>query len=357
MSTTQSSDFEDDSPAEPAPPPQRKNTAQIAKNPRHKKTQPITIDPQIRKIAHQILSNNDYTNVTKQNAQQIISELQKVQTAFQNKSQYSQAEKVSNAIDQLKAFTTSSKFAELQNQRVANYSDILNTTKNDNIDLKNQWIRLIKNAEDQRDADLSEMQSEFDSQLEQFDTQYDAEPDVRFQKFSSEFLNLKQRQKAMVASKHFLEAKGIKKIADELEKKERQRQQNNWIDYLNTEREALINEQDKKLQTRMKTWEAEINKMKNQYRAEMQHGKRSEEYLAAKINEAISDIDNSNDNSNVTSRSIRQPQSSRSKATTKKPTSTRIIRPLSERELQFQQRKRANYITYTKTFGLHTPRK
>lgn len=332
---------------------------------------------QAQEIAYRILSEGSYEGVTRENSHQIVLELQKFQNALQMKSMYMKAEEVDKCIQKVKSYQTSDKYIKLQTQRAVEYSEILDNTKTENTDLMNQWSVLIKNAEERRDFEISELKQSFVTELEIFDQHFQEPPPQKFLKFSSKYIELRQKQKIMAAAEHFLEAKEVKKRADALEKQEKIKQKENWIQYLEQSREVIIREQEKKLATKVAAWEKTINQMKNQSKSEMMHGKRSEDYLTNKINSAISDLDVDVDieyernksrmddaelEKSITSKSrksLNKSQSAESRISMAKTGSltTRIIRPLSEKEIKFKQRKKANFITYTRTFSPRNSKK
>lgn len=357
------------------PPPNR--PTKTSHKSRYERDKPNQQPTQIQEIVHRILNDGSYDGVTRENCQQVAAELQKFQNALQMKSMYMKADEVDKCIQKVKSYQTSTKYITLQTQRAVEYSELLDNTKNDNTDIMNQWSVLIKNAEDQRDSEIAELQQSFVTELEIFDQHFEEPPPTKFLKFSTKYIDLRQRQKIMATSDHFLEAKEIKKLADELEQQERVKQKENWIQYLEQTREGIIREQERKMRTKVAAWEKTINQMKNQSKSEMMHGKRSEDYLTNKINSAISDLDVEVDleyernksrmgeaelEKSITSKSrksLGKSQSNESSVSMAKTgsLSTRIIRPLSEKEIKFKQRKKANFITYTKTFSSRNSRK
>ena len=357
------------------PPPRR--YAQTSQKSRNETDKPSRCDQSTQKIALNILNDGNYDGVTRENSFQVVAELQKYQESLQMKSMYMKADEVDKCIQKVKTYQTSTKYIQLQTQRAVGYSEMLDNTKNENDDLQNQWSELIKNAEQKRDAEIAELQQSFVTELELYDQHFNDPPPTKFLKFSAKYIDLRQRQKIMATSEHYLEAKQMKKLADQLEKQEREKQQENWIQYLEQNRESIIREQERKMKTKVSAWEKTINQMKNQSKSEMMHGKRSEDYLTNKIHSAISDLDvevdieyekNKNQSGEIdqqrpitkaSRKSMHKSQANESSVsmTGTGNLSNRIFRPLTEKEIKFKQRKKANFITYTRTFSPRNSRK
>ncbi|OHT05860.1 hypothetical protein TRFO_26298 [Tritrichomonas foetus] len=323
-------------------------------------------DPDIRRIAKLVLKEGNYDEITAENTQPVVQELRKVLTKFQSQSDYVKAEYVDQAIEKVKSHITDTRYQKLKAARADEYSEILKTTKDENIDKKQHWKELIKLAEDKRDEDLSNLQAELDEKYNELAQQLDIGGDVKkippkFIKFSSRLVELRVIQQQMVMTERFLEAKRIKAEADELERKEREALKSAYLAYARQTLENFNSQCERKIAVRSEAWERDIQKMKRQYQKDQRSGKRSEDYLEKKV--AFLDFEASLDNTSANKKDNNSMNASGSvskscdrlsssgPAKTRSPknmTNNRIIRPLSERELKFKQRKQANFITYTR---------
>lgn len=299
----------------------------------------------VKSIIHEILTENNYSNVTQSNAQEILRELTNIHDNLQSKSNYASAHIINDACTNIRNFINSTKFTQIQAKKFEEVETRLDTARNIRQNMQSDWKRLISAAEEKRDQELSDMQRDFQNDLEEFDKLYSSPPDVRFQKFSSELLNLRYRQKAMIQSSKFLEAKEIKKRADDLENLEKEKNMNNWIDYLNKTRLEIVEKQQQQINHRNNIWTLEIDKMKRNAKVEIKHAKQQECHFSDRIEkiQSVSELpEMQNTISPRTTIPIRRAKSQRLDKTEK------FERPLDDKQRTFRQRQIMNFIKYTK---------
>lgn len=304
----------------------------------------------IKKVIQEILSENDYSNVTQENAQDVLKELTVIHEKLQSKSRYAEANKINEACTNVRNFINSTKFAKIQSKKYEEVETRLDTARSIRQNMQSDWKRLISAAEEKRDQELSDMQRDFENDLAEFDKLYSATPDTRFQKFSSELLNLRYRQKAMIQSNKFLEAKEIKQRADALENLEKEKNMNDWIDYLNKSRLDIIEKQQQQINHRNNIWTLEINKMKRNAKVEIKHAKQQEEHFSDRIEQIQSISELPEMQSTIvpsTTVPLRRAKSQRLDRTEK------FEIPLGEKQKTFRQRQIMNLIKYTR---VTTPR-
>lgn len=300
---------------------------------------------QYKSIIQDILFEKNYDNVTQENAQDILKELKRIHDNLQSKSSYSNAHIINDACTNIQNFITATKFGQIQTKKFEEVENRLDTARNIRENTQSDWKRLIAAAEEKRDQELSDMQNKFNEDLAEFDKLYDEEPDIRFQKLSSELLNLRYRQKAMIQTQHFLEAKQIKNRADKMEMEEREKNKNNWIDYLSKSRIEIVERQKQQIVLKDSAWKLEINKMKKNARAEIKHAKQQEDHFVDRIEriQTASELPEMQNtiapNSTI---SIRRAKSQRFEKVEK------FERPLDDRQKTFRQRQIMNFIKYTK---------
>lgn len=299
----------------------------------------------VKHIVREILADNDYSNVTQSNAQDILNELTNIHDKLQSKSNYASANVINDAMTNIRNFINSSRFAKIQTKKFEEVETRLDTARSIRQSMQSDWKRLIQAAEEKRDQELNDMQQDFENDLAEFDKLYSAPPDIRFQKYSPELLNLRYRQKAMIQSNKFLEAKEIKQKADELENLEKEKNMNSWIDYLNKSRLDIIEKQKQQINHRNNIWTLEIDKMKRNAKVEIKHAKQQECHFSDRIEriQSVSELpEMQNTISPVATVSLRRAKSQRLDRTEK------FERPLDDKQKTFRQRQIMNFIKYTK---------
>ena len=296
----------------------------------------------VRKVVNSIIYNNDFSGVNNENSSAVILELRRRQSLFQEKSEYSNAELMSDSIESIKKMQIQEEFNKIQADKVETISEQSDFAISVRENLQNDWSDVIRNAEEKRDQELNELAQNFDKQLSEFDKHYEQEPNPRFVKSSPELLNLRHRQKALMLSKNFLQAKAIKNQADELELAEKERQRNNWFNYLDNIRNEIVEKQQKIMTTKQNSWDMQIAHMKKTANKEIGQAKKTENHFVNKYQIAT-------DLSGIKARApspqlVKKSQSQRY---------DKFERPLSERQKTFRQRQIMNLVNYTR---ISTPR-
>jgi hypothetical protein len=97
--------------------------------------------------------------------------------------------------------------------------------------------------EQERADALANLSAEHKRELAQFEQSHCQEMPASFRKYSSRYLLLRKRQEVCVQSKRFAEADALKKEADEIERIENARQEENWMKSVALQRDAVLQKQ------------------------------------------------------------------------------------------------------------------
>jgi hypothetical protein len=91
-----------------------------------------------------------------------------------------------------------------------------------------------------RERAIADLDANHSQDLDRFDNSFPVEPPAQFKKFSREYLQLRARESFMVSAKRYDEAVLVRAEANQLEEKECEIQQQNWVDFIAKQRELLV---------------------------------------------------------------------------------------------------------------------
>ncbi|OHT07989.1 hypothetical protein TRFO_23697 [Tritrichomonas foetus] len=281
----------------------------------------------------------------------LILELKKIHKDALNNHDYLLAEQAVNASRKVIALTSDNKFAEITSAKVFELSEKLAIKENDVENLREKWERSIFEAERSKIEDLKEIEKLNEQELIEFDKQYDLPPPPDLRKISPNILQLRAQEKYMVTAGMYSQATELSHEVDQLEKAEKEVQQERWIDFLNHKREEVIKKQKEKLFVREMNANNVIEKMKRQAQSEIEKQEKAVKHVEAhfesaaaiqslgntKITKSPRNSNYNNNNSNNMNRNNHGANGKSSKSVEQSPAAL------------FRQRAMINTIVYTKT--------
>ena len=294
----------------------------------------------INEIADRAIHYNDFDLVTKQNAQRVIARIREVQREATEKYDYELADLAETALNRTVRVKTQRTVEEINTAETEDMENKLEATRNDLGYLREHWQAVLQAAARQRDEDLAQLESEQREELSQFDANVEeGELPVQFRKMSPEFLQLKRKQRAMIASKRYLDAKEIKREVDDLEQRELKRNRERFKEKSEADRRELVRRQQEKLEARRTVWARRINEIQKQARYEIGHAQRSANHLEGKINEREQMLE--------TAAMIIRGETAKPRGLKQ---GTRASQFATSEQLMFRQRAMINKFTYSKVF-------
>lgn len=147
----------------------------------------------------------------------------------------------------------------------------------DNVNEK--WQILIAQRKQEMENDLMTKQNEFSMKLEIFDKQFEQEPPPKVLKLSPGALDLKAKERFLVSSKRYDEAKKMRTMINLRERQEIQLRKEQYYKTLMKEREKLINQEKQKMFVTEMNWQSNISKMQISANKEIAHAKKTVNHL------------------------------------------------------------------------------
>jgi hypothetical protein len=174
----------------------------------------------------------------------------------------------------------------LNTSRTEELYNQLSTARYDYTFFKSHWRNVIRGASQCEEDEINEMNEEHARELAEFDEATEqSETPVKFRKYSPELLQLRRRQKAMVASKRYIEAKVIKDEADELQVKEDAANYERFREKAAADRAEIAKKQSEKLFVRRQNWDRTIHEIERIATAEIEGLARTVEHLEGRIHD------------------------------------------------------------------------
>lgn len=170
---------------------------------------------------------------------------------------YLEAQKFEIKIDELRQISTESSYDSIHRGRYDELQQRLETAERDlqmNLEKRDS---IIESFQRERQQALDEMEACLQQELISFEAKHDTDPPPKFRKFSPEYLNLRQRERAMIYSKRYVDANNLKAEADILERKEVQQQNRNWERHVAKQRQLLVKRHEEQRRILQEKWDRE----------------------------------------------------------------------------------------------------
>lgn len=178
-------------------------------------------------------------------------ELKRVKTEALKVKNYSLAEQSKDASKKLQTLGSENIFYEFTTQNLMNRENHLLEKQVDYEKSKEDWDKIIKDAENQREKILKDAQKQNENALIEFDKQYDIEPPSTIFKHSSQVLELRAREDYLVKAGRYNEASVFNDEATALEQVEKENHRRKWYEELDIKRAEF----EKKLKEKYKVRE------------------------------------------------------------------------------------------------------
>lgn len=145
--------------------------------------------------------------------------------------------------------------------------------------VKEKWEILMERRKQEMENDIQNKKMKFAMKLEEFDQQFEQEPPPKALKLSPGALDLKAKEKFLVSSKRFDEAKAMRNMANIRERQEIEMKKEQYYKALLKEREKLIEQEKQKMFVTEMTWQSSLSKMQMNANKEIAHAEKTVEHL------------------------------------------------------------------------------
>jgi hypothetical protein len=232
------------------------------------------------------VSRGDYEAITSGNARPVIIRLRAMQVDALSRGDYDEADNLELFIGRANHVYTTHAAEQLNSAQKEDLNNQLCVARQELAYFQAHWRTVFRNASQRRVDDLGELQRQNEEDLAAFDEEVaTSETPVRFRRFSMELLQLRRRQKAMVASKRYIEAKAIKDEADRREAKENVENHERYLAKAAADRAEMIKKQDERLYVRDQNWIRSLHEIQNIGSVEVEQIKRTIAHLESRIDD------------------------------------------------------------------------
>ena len=147
-------------------------------------------------------------------------ELRKRQKAAIKSGHYKDAGEYDRAARRVSVLESDIRYEEITAARAEETETKVTNARRGLADTRAQWNERVAQAKEIRDSELQDMRVQLRDAMREFDEQFEMEVPLSYRKYSSKYLEMRQKEQRMVKSKHFMEAKELHEEADELQKQE-----------------------------------------------------------------------------------------------------------------------------------------
>ena len=232
-----------------------------------------------------VLTNEDVSDVSDPDMiSQIIPVLKEDKENAIQHGEYHQAQVIHNMIKAFQKKTLKSaldnyeteQFYQLQNQLCEAEEELENLT--------NYWTDQLNSAKQSRVAQIQEMKEIHKDQINDFQSTWPKELPPSFRKVSNRVLQLREQEKHLITSNRFEAAVEYRRMADDLERQEIDRQRINFDNEFHRSLLQIKSAQKKEMDYLKQKWENRIDHMQTLYYRDIENKKRYIENLRSRLN-------------------------------------------------------------------------
>ena len=232
-----------------------------------------------------VLTNEDVSDVSDpEMISQIIPVLKEDKENAIQHGEYHQAQVIHNMIKAFQKKTLKSaldsyeteQFYQLQNQICEAEEELEN--------LRNYWTEQLKSAKESRDGQIQEMKEMHKDQISDFQSTWPKELPPSYRKVSPRVLQLREQEKHLITSNQFDAAVEYRRMADELERQEIDRQRINFDNEFHRSLLQIKSAQKKEMDYLKQKWENRIDHMQTLYYRDVENKKRFIENMRSRLN-------------------------------------------------------------------------
>ena len=249
-----------------------------------KKLQPKDQDSGLRRQL-KILTNEDISDVSDpEMISQLIPVLKEDKQNAIEHGEYHQAQVIHNMIKEFQKKTLKSALDNYETEQFYQLQNQLAEAEEDLEKLINYWEEQIKLAKESRDAAEEEMKEMHIDQINDLRATWPKELPPSYRKVSSRVLQLREQEKHLITSNRFDAAAEYRRMADDLERQEIDRQRVNFDNEYHRSMLQLKSAQKKELDYMKQKWENRIDHMQSLYYRDVENKKRFINLLKMKLN-------------------------------------------------------------------------
>jgi hypothetical protein len=265
------------------------------------KPQPYTQEQLGAEVAR-LLEGNRSSNYDRIQCEAIVDELKERRKQALESENYIAANGIEEAIAWMLRHTEAYSALKLQEEKAADLSQKLDEARQNLTDLRARWEAVFQTFRAQKDADFAEMCESSQESLRAVESQKKGAMPAKFKKYSPHLMNLKARERAMVAAKRYDDACDLHAELRALRQTEKARCRADWIAAVDDQLEKLSARFDQAMQVRTQNFENDEQQMIRERDVEIQSAMKQIEHLEMALEKLqFPDIDD-NPNPSVTSR-------------------------------------------------------
>jgi hypothetical protein len=284
--------------------PEELERARILKytpKPKPPKPRPYSSE-QLKAEVEKLLKGNRSTNYDRIQCDVIVDDLKERRRQALEHEEYLDADNIEDTIAWMLRHTDAYSALKLQEARVADLTQKLEEARQNLTDLKARWAAVFATVRGECDDDLAEMYQSSQQSLKEVESQKQGPMPPRFKKYSPFLMNLKARERAMVAAKRYDDACALHAQLEAVQRVEDAKLQAEWFAAVDDQLEKLSAKFDQAMQVRLDNFALEEQQMVRERDLEIDSATKQIEHLGLALEKCeFPDIDE-NPNQPPTSR-------------------------------------------------------
>jgi hypothetical protein len=260
---------------------------------------------QLKAEVEALLKGNRSSNYDRIQCDAIVEELKERRKQALQEDRYFDADNIEDAIAWILRHTEAFSALKLQEAKAADLTQKLSDARENLSNLRARWETVFANFHAQNDQDFAEITQSHEQSVKEIESQKQEPMPVRFKKYSPHVMNLKAREKAMVAAKRYDDACALHNERKAVKQIEKAKLRADWIAAVDDQLEKLSARFNQTMFVRNQNLEKDEQQMIRDRDLEIQSAMRQIEHLQQAIEKCeFPDLDE-NSSRPHTARSVR----------------------------------------------------
>lgn len=249
---------------------------------------PPALEPDVvNSIVDNILQTGTIKFFPREELELVLAELRKRKQEMISSGDYVGAQKADHYTKAVMNYGQLGEVEQMQESKTEEIRNKLADAKAQLASDKQRWEQFHQNLMKEAKTDLTNIYNQYESEIDELDAQHEIEKlPPKFTKASKALLQLRRRQEAMIASKHYEAAADVKDIADKMEAEEAIVHRARWNAYLEDCIYKKRQEQKKQIEGRKNYWKKEEASLIAQANKEVEKAEKSIEHLEKSLEQA-----------------------------------------------------------------------
>lgn len=222
-------------------------------------------EARLRQVPQELLDESvdlaisgQYKDIRPFTYKKLVPELRRLQMESIANNNYKAAGVYDRAARRVSMLESDSRYEEITSANASTWEERVEASRNELQTIKAKWKTKIEEAKQKRDQEIAQLREELEIQMKRFDEQFNNPVPAMYKKFSPKYHHIRDRERACIITKRFLEAKALNAEANEIQRAEESTFRGRYEEDLNMKRADFIKKIEDRIAARNSKTDAEL---------------------------------------------------------------------------------------------------